>query len=102
MEHGAVDWKLLHDATLTSIELDWASGRAYLNFTVEIGEHRKSRIVVSGVKHLECPRECPWGESVSVNEVHSPNSEDGMLSIEMQSGDVIRVNAVEVTLEFAK
>ncbi len=89
----------LHDATLISIEFEWASGLVSLNFAAHIGDYRKVRIVAYGAKKLVCPRELPWGRSISVNGVILSDSEVSRLEIEMQSGDVIIIIADKFTHE---
>lgn len=83
----------LHDASLLSIELDWAAGVASLRLRRGPGPLGVLCLQCEGVKMLEVPRSHPWGPSVAVNEVTwLPASRGGgELQIEVQSGDVIRV-----------
>lgn len=41
--------------------------------------------------HLEFPRRKSWGRSSSINTLAQPH--EGVLEIELQSGDVIRIEA---------
>lgn len=53
-------------------------------------------IEVKDLMNITVPRRNPWGESVSVNEaIHSVNhvTQEHLLTIEMQSGDLIKVEA---------
>lgn len=48
------------------------------------------------------PREYPWGRSVSVNTARADKVDGEMLlSVEMQSGDVIEARIGEISLAFA-
>jgi hypothetical protein len=88
----------LHDATLEIVSLDWRGGVA------EVRLKSASAVVVlraSAVTRLSCPRLHPWGPSSSVNEVRSSRIARGRyaLEIEMQSGDVILIEAGSFTTE---
>lgn len=89
----------MHDWTLISVVFEWRSARASLEF--EDTEFKKHTFTATQVRLLEVPRENEWGPSVSVNEVSEepgPNGADRMLRIEMQSGDVIRIWAANMTM----
>jgi hypothetical protein len=88
----------LHDATLEKLALDWRAGCA------EVLLHAATGVVTlraSGVTKLACPRLHPWGPSSSVNEVRGPLARDGrmVLELEMQSGDVIVIEAERFGVE---
>lgn len=86
-------WKELHDATLDSIELRWSSGEAIVKLRTEQGS---CSVVGSGVRRLACDRQLPWGFSVSINEIRGPSADGAgvfVLEIEVQSGDVVRIEA---------
>jgi hypothetical protein len=80
----------MHDAVLLSVGLDWEKGVGRISVRTARGS---GSLVVEGVRSLVCPRQFPWGRSVSVNEVairKSPAPEEGLeLTVEMQSGDVL-------------
>lgn len=84
----------MHDWTLLSIHIDWPSGNARLEIkdptsTIRILEIRE-------LLQITVPRRNPWGESISINESTQSTGEDTKvhkLSIEMQSGDVIQIEA---------
>ncbi len=83
----------LHDASIETIVFDWKAGRCDIILQSWSVEHRKSLVTFLSffeVSHLEIPRDVPWGESVSINEVKEC---DGLFQIEMQSGDTISVVA---------
>ena len=89
----------LHDATLTTVKLTWSSGVAVFAFDVEVNGYTSARITGRSLRRLVCPREYPWGESVSVNTIRQ--TEDGILKIEMQSGDEIQIHCGEFLVEFS-
>lgn len=86
--------KSMHDWTLRSIHVDWASGMV----KIEV-EDSASLIRVVEVKDLlsiAIPKKSPWGKSVSVNEVTygiNEMTKKHLMIIEMQSGDLIKVEA---------
>jgi hypothetical protein len=83
----------LHDATLTEICVDWASGDFVAKFIVGY-ERKEVRINGIGLKSFVFSRQFRWGRSVSVNNAQIKSQNDGdMLNIEMQSGDEIACNA---------
>jgi hypothetical protein len=88
----------LHDATLETVTFDWPTG------VVEVRLRTASGYVVLravAVERLSCPRLNPWGPSSSVNEVRaSANAAGGqVVELEMQSGDLITVEAASFTLK---
>lgn len=90
----------LHDATLVGLEFNWSEAEARLLLRVAQLPHT----IVTGdhVRLLEVPHEEPWGPSVSVNAVRGPAvQEDGWhrLEIEMQTGDVIAIEARAFRME---
>jgi hypothetical protein len=88
----------LHDATLETVSLDWRAGVAEVRLKSESGT---VLLRASAVARLSCPRLYPWGPSSSVNEVRSLRTADGRaaLEIEMQSGDVIAIEAASFARE---
>ena len=84
----------LHDATLTMLEVDWASGELRFSFETHAGV---VHLHASRFSDLKCPRMSPWGPSVSVNSATTEPHERGLrLKIEMQSGDVIEACVEDV------
>ncbi len=78
-----------HDATLLSVQADWAQGTAAVILQVP-GLEDPVEVRAVGVTDLRMPRERPWGPSVSVNSVQVTG---GVITIEMQSGDTITIAA---------
>jgi hypothetical protein len=87
----------LHDATLESVNLEWAEGVVHVTFKVH-----GFRAVVLEAKDLfkmTCPRLGPWGPSNSVNSAEIVALADSQcLTIEMQSGDVLEISCREVSV----
>ena len=95
------DFADLHDATLDGLSLDWEAG--LLRFGIRLESYQVTHLELRAieVKRLSCPRREEWGRSSYVNEVRGPvviNEGGGRLEIEMQSGDVIEIEAREVLL----
>jgi hypothetical protein len=89
----------LHDATLEALILHWAEG--ILRIRLSTGEQGTGVVVLeaSGVLNAICPRACPWGPSDSVNEIKLQQTGNGrLLTIEMQSGDLLEIYCKEVSI----
>jgi hypothetical protein len=84
----------LHDATLIAIRVNWEDGTCIAN--VEHGTLGSCVLTFSALSHVTLPRKQSWGRSVSINSFSVPSS--GHYEIEMQSGDLIRIEAAEMTL----
>ena len=97
-------WTELHDATLESLELRWSSGEAVMQIRTGDASHPQRVVVASAVRRLGCDRHMPWGFSVSINEVRGPTAAGDafILEIEMQSGDLIRIEAGAFSLRDAE
>jgi len=98
-------WTGLHDATLESMELRWSSGEVVLRIRTGAPTHPRREVVASAVRRLSCDRQMPWGFSVSINEVRGPvaaGDDASVLEIEMQSGDLIRIEAIAFSLRDAE
>lgn len=96
---GRMNWNALHDATLERVELVWASGEALVHLRADTGA---VLVRARRTKRVECSRLEPWGSSVSVDDVRGPvSSPDGSgqrLELEMQSGDLLMLEAGEFEL----
>jgi hypothetical protein len=95
-------WTDLHDATLESVELAWSSGKVVIRVRTGDVMHARWVVVATSLRRLGCDRQTPWGFSASINEVRGPTalSDDAaVLEIEMQSGDLIRIEAGAFTLQ---
>jgi hypothetical protein len=101
-EAPSVSWASLHDGTLTKLEVIWESGAATLYVQTGSNALQSARIKALELRRLDCPRCQPWGLSVSINAVRGPTmTDDGTakrLEVEMQSGDVIVLEAAEFEL----
>lgn len=84
----------LHDATLVAVRVNWADGSCIVE--VDHGTLGVCLLTFSLMSHLTLPRKQDWGRSVSINTFSMPSS--GRYEIEVQSGDVIIIEASEMTL----
>ena len=83
----------LHDAMLRRLVVDW--GAATLR--IELATSEGDRVIeASGLQRLVVGHSEAWGPSANINSVS--RSSDHILEIEMQSGDVISVEAAEFVL----
>ena len=86
--------KRMHDWALQSIHVDWASGIAYIELKDSASNVRA--IEIKDLRNMVIPKKNPWGKSFSVNEAtHNIDdvTKEHHLVIEMQSGDLIKVEA---------
>jgi hypothetical protein len=79
----------LHDATLKAVRFAWAEGRCVLELSSF--EAPECELIFTDVSELHVPRHYPWGPSVSVNAVR--RIRDSTFEVELQSGDVLRIEA---------
>lgn len=84
----------LHDATLVAVRVNWDDGTCVAD--IQHGTLGRCSIRFSAVSHLTLPRTQNWGRSASINSFSMPRS--GQYEIEMQSGDLIKIEAVNVAL----
>lgn len=84
----------LHDATLVAIHFEWADGICIM--TVRHSQLSDCALTFIGVSNLTLPRSQPWGRSKSINSACQRCK--GQYEIEMQSGDLIKIDAHEVAL----
>lgn len=84
----------LHDATLLAVRVNWTDGTCIVE--VDHGRLGRCDLTFSAISHLTLPRQQSWGRSVSINSFSMPSS--GEYEIEMQSGDIIRIEAAEMAL----
>jgi hypothetical protein len=84
----------LHDATLVAVHLTWADGTCVM--MVRHSQLSDCTLTFTGVSNLVLPRTQPWGPSQSINSVSQQSN--GQYEIEMQSGDVFRIEASDVKL----
>ncbi len=84
----------LHDATLIAIRLNWDDGTCVAD--LDHGTLGRCVLMFSAVSHLILPRKQDWGRSVSINACSIPSP--GRYEIEMQSGDLIKIEAASVML----
>jgi hypothetical protein len=79
----------LHDATLVALRVNWADGTCVAE--LKHGMLGGCVLTFSAVSHLTLPRKQSWGRSISINSFSM--SSRGQYEIEMQSGDLIKIEA---------
>lgn len=84
----------LHDATLIAVRVNWEDGTCVAE--LQHGNLGKCVLTFSAVSHLTMPRKQSWGRSVSINSFSVPST--GHYEIEMQSGDLIRIEAKDMVV----
>ncbi len=90
----------LHDSTLEAFALDWAEGIVRIRLSTGVNGTGVVILEASGVLRAVCPRALPWGPSDSVNEVKLEQVDNGrLLSIEMQSGDVLEIYCGDASIK---
>jgi hypothetical protein len=90
----------LHDATLRTVNFEWGSGTAHLRLKIGVGTFDVAIVEARGVTNLKCPRLFPWGPSSSVNTTALEELAGGqLLTIEMQSGDVLEISCRAVVVK---
>jgi hypothetical protein len=88
----------LHDATLMAIRVSWEDGTCVAD--IDHGTLGRCILTFSAVSHLTLTRKESWGRSVSINSFSVPSR--GEYEIEMQSGDLIKIEATEAVLTTAR
>lgn len=94
----SIVWKDLHDATIKKIEVTWETGEITIILKTGLHQYPDVRINCFNAVNIICPRYCPWGMSVSINEIREFSLKSGesskRLEIEIQSGDTIIIDAL--------
>lgn len=87
----------MHDWTLINIDYNWAGKVCLLSFRDSSSELKEVKAI--GVLNVNIPHVEEWGSSSSVNEVSGPEQKGNVqyMDIQMQSGDVIHIEASEIT-----
>jgi hypothetical protein len=89
----------LHDATLISLAFSWGDRELRCVVRPVSAEDLTVTVLFSGVQGVTIPAERSWGNSSSVNSWSREKHELGFIfTIEMQSGDVIKVVAKDIIL----
>lgn len=83
----------MHDHTLISINVDWSSATAVMQFKNEYSIIYER--IFNNIISITIPRNCPWGYSSGVNNFSSVVNDKSLVisTIEMQSGDIIEIVA---------
>ena len=86
----------MHDWTLLGVTYDWAAAQVTINFQAVDGP---KALVATSVTDFHVPQLRDWGPSASVNGVEQvAGARSAALRIEMQSGDVIAIEATAFEL----
>lgn len=80
----------LHDAVLCAGHISWEAGRCDLR--VQPVGASMHLLVFEGFTSLDFSNKKPWGPSCFINVVREPSP--GFFELELQSGDVLRVQAL--------
>lgn len=93
------DLKYLHDAVLEELEVRWAHRETSAVFRLEKSDGAAVALVAANVTSLHLSRTNPWGPTNAVNEAQlEGNLGQRRITVEMQSGDVIVIEAREFRL----
>lgn len=88
-----------HDATLLNLSFSWAESELRCVIKPVSITGGIVNVTFSGVGEVTIPATHPWGMSSSVNSwTRDDQGSESVFIIEMQSGDVIRVTAKEMTV----
>ena len=92
-----------HDSEILQAHLDWDSGSTELIITdwSPAGHVVHVKLLATGTTLVHWPRQHPWGPSTQIRTMNGPTKmHEGhlRLEIEMQSGDVIVIEAAEFNL----
>lgn len=90
----------LHDAVIEEVRLDYGAGTALVVFRTAAG---RVRLAADGVLLVNAPRREPWGSggAASVNGVRGPRPIDSnamRIEMELQSGDVLEIEAAKIVI----
>jgi len=88
----------MHDWTLPSIHIDWAAVEATLIVLDRTSTER--RVIARDLRLFHLERDEPWGPSSSIiemSQVAGEASQPLALSMQMQSGDWIRLSAASIS-----
>lgn len=89
----------MHDGIFDEVRVNWSDRTAVLLvrlFLVQGERARRCEIRCTSVRAIRVPHRDPWGPSVFIND--HERSPEGLYLIEMQSGDVIEIEADQVEL----
>lgn len=87
----------MHDWTLVSVQVDWQAATVVVGF--RNADSEQVLLTADDFTDLHVPKREDWGASVSVNEASDiellPSGQQ-RLTIEMQSGDVLSLEAKSI------
>jgi hypothetical protein len=85
----------MHDWILLNISFSWADGMVVFHLSSNVSKF--DDLIAYDVSDLHVPKLREWGSSSSINQVRGPKLEKNgaqKLEIEMQSGDLIKIEAM--------
>jgi hypothetical protein len=90
--------EVLHDATVDLMVVDWKNVAVRVSFKLCKEGAPLVTLVMFGFTDVRLPRLEPWGSSLSVNLARITHGAPGAvnLSLQLQSGDVLTVDAESV------
>jgi hypothetical protein len=99
--HAAIpfDEAYLHDAVLKEFRVHWDSRtcEVHVSAFLDVGKAAVPCVIRGqGIRSVTIPHHSPWGESRFIN--GHRRSPDGRFLIEVQSGDVIEIDAMSLDL----
>jgi hypothetical protein len=98
-----ISLKELHDAVLIDLKISWENAELQFTFGIfdaSTGGEKTVKLLARGFTSLKCPRNQPWGPSIFVNEIRTDKlDKEILLTIEMQSGDVIEASVRDMTFD---
>lgn len=89
----------LHDAVLREVRILWKARMCELYMSVLLDTGKSAVPCVlrgQGLQSISIPHHSPWGDSVFIN--RQSRAPDGRFLIEVQSGDVIEIEATSLSL----
>jgi len=98
-EDISFDEAYLHDAVLGEIRVDWQHRTCaiFLSVFLDVGKAAVPCVLRGrSVRSITIPHHAPWGDSVFINS--RSRSAEGRYLIEVQSGDVIEIDADSLQL----
>ena len=88
----------MHDWVISTFKVDWDKSEIDITFKTSSGVRH---ILATDFVEINIPKKNEWGPSASVYKVDSPvqlKNKNAKISIQMQSGDTITIEARQIIL----
>jgi hypothetical protein len=97
MDYG---WEKFHDRIIGPIIIDWLSGK----ISISLGVEKDLGIEIIDFRNVSIPRQLPWGMSQYINNIKCQKNDLDYwnLGIELQSGDILMVEAKQIRVNQIK